>query len=94
MEEDLRNFGILSPDQEQANMHLFEELNYDIGQLKVYAEERIPLLSAQQKIVYDFIMHKIDKNEGRVIFLDAVAGTGKTFLLNLILSSVRIEGID
>ena len=91
--KNLENFGMPSPDRERENQHLFEELNYDIDQLKTYVNERVPLLSAEQKIVYDFVLNKIDKNEGCVIFLDAVAGTGKTFLLNLILASVRIKGI-
>ena len=34
----------------------------------------------------------VDRNEGGVLFLDAPGGTGKTFLINLILFRMRSEG--
>ena len=34
----------------------------------------------------------VDRNEGGVLFLDAPGGTGKTFLINLILAKIRSEG--
>ena len=34
----------------------------------------------------------IDGDEGGMLFLDAPGGTGKTFLINLILTKLRSEG--
>ena len=34
----------------------------------------------------------VDANEGGILFLDAPGGTGKTFLINLILAKLRSEG--
>ena len=34
----------------------------------------------------------IDGNEGGMLFLDAPGGTGKTFLINLILAKLHFEG--
>jgi len=34
----------------------------------------------------------VDRNEGGILFLDAPGGTGKTFLVNLILAKIRSEG--
>lgn len=46
-------------------------------------------MSGDQRIAYHKIMKKINKNNGGIIFLDAPGGTGKTFLLNLIIAEVR-----
>ena len=34
----------------------------------------------------------IDNNDGGILLLDAPGGTGKTFLINLILAKLRSEG--
>jgi ABC-type ATPase involved in cell division len=34
-------------------------------------------------------MSSINNNEGKILFLDAPEGTGKTILINLILAKVR-----
>lgn len=46
--------------------------------------ENVPKLVEQQKNAYDTIMQA-----GGMYFLDAPGGTGKTFLLQLILASIR-----
>ena len=47
-------------------------------------------LNPEQKNVYDIILSSINSNEGK-IFLDAPGGTGKTFLINLLLAKVRFD---
>jgi len=42
----------------------------------------------EQKEVFEEIMDIIKRDEGSLIFLDAPRGTGKTFLLNLILAEI------
>lgn len=37
-------------------------------------------------------MLSINNNEGQILFLDAPGGTGKTFLINLLLAKVRYGG--
>jgi hypothetical protein len=49
-------------------------------------------LNPEQKTIMDIVKTKIDNNKGGMIFLDAPGGTGKTFLLNLIMSYVRKQG--
>jgi ATP-dependent DNA helicase PIF1 len=46
-------------------------------------------LNPQQKEVYDTLMKAIDDGNGGLFFLDAPGGTGKTFLMSLILATVR-----
>ncbi|XP_050340837.1 uncharacterized protein LOC126767347 [Bactrocera neohumeralis] len=49
----------------------------------------IPLLNPQQKELYDTVMKAIDDGNVGLIFLDSPGGTGKTFLISLILAAVR-----
>ena len=50
------------------------------------------MLSSDQREVYDCFCSMIDGDEGGMLFLDAPGGTGKTFLINLILAKLRSEG--
>lgn len=36
-------------------------------------------------------MNRIETDEGGIIFLDAPGGTGKTFLINMILAAIRVK---
>jgi len=42
----------------------------------------------EQKEAFEEIMDIIKRDEGSLIFLDTPGGTGKTFLLNLILAEI------
>ena len=55
-------------------------------------EQNIPLFTVDQQQVYDCFCSIIDGDEGGMLFLDAPGGTGKTFLINLILAKPRSEG--
>ncbi|XP_074108440.1 ATP-dependent DNA helicase pif1-like [Cotesia typhae] len=46
-------------------------------------------LNDDQKQVYDEVLNSIDSNSGKLFFLDAPGGTGKTFLINLLLAKIR-----
>lgn len=48
-------------------------------------------MNQQQKNVYDTIIHAINGQIGGVYFLDAPGGTGKTFLISLILATIRSD---
>ena len=47
--------------------------------------------SIYEKNVYGIILSSINSNEGNIFFLDAPGGTGKTFLINLLLAKVRLD---
>lgn len=49
----------------------------------------MPLLNEQQKQVYETLMQAVDNNTGGLFFLDAPGGTGKTFVISLILATIR-----
>ena len=67
------------------------EINYDQGEQRTYVELNLPLLTSDQREVYDCFCSMIDGDEGGILFLDAPGGTGKTFLINLILAKLRSE---
>ena len=46
-------------------------------------------LTHDQLLVYSAIWSRVDINSGGMIFIDAPGGTGKTYLINLILAKVR-----
>jgi len=48
-----------------------------------------PLLVPDQRAAYNAILHHIKENKGGIFFLDAPSGTGKTFVLNLLLAKIR-----
>jgi ATP-dependent DNA helicase PIF1 len=55
--------------------------------------DKKPLLNQGQKKAYQLIMDQVSKQQGGIIFLDTSGGTGKTFLINLILAEIRAQGV-
>jgi PIF1-like helicase len=67
------------------------------ARLRGVVDEGYPTLNAQQKDVFDTVMRNIEERRqglqgNRTVFVDALAGTGKTFTFNLLLAKVRSEG--
>ena len=73
--------------KEQALMQ--EELDFNIEELRVEAEECVNKFTPEQKKIYNRVINAIDKNEPLQIFISARGGCGKTYLLNTILKAVR-----
>ena len=46
-------------------------------------------MNSEQADVYNFVSSMLEDSNSAVLFLDAPGGTGKTFLLNLLLAKVR-----
>ena len=69
------------------------EIDYNQGEQEAYNIERnLPLLTTDQREVYDCFCLMINGDEGGMLFLDAPGGTDKTLLINLILAKLRSEG--
>ena len=68
------------------------EIGYNHEEQQAYVNRHVPLLTADQQYVYDTFCSMIDRGEGGMLFLDAPGGTGKTFLINLILAKLRSVG--
>ncbi|XP_075451177.1 uncharacterized protein LOC142492419 [Ascaphus truei] len=73
------------------NTDLMREKQYNISILQEYVATRKPMLIPQQLNTYDNIMQHINNEQGAILFLDAPGGTGKTFLINLLLAEIRMH---
>ncbi|GBP67504.1 hypothetical protein EVAR_49870_1 [Eumeta japonica] len=65
---------------------------YNLNDLNEYITENEPRLVNDQVTTYNCVMKSVSFNEGKIFFLDAPGGTGKTFITNLILAKVRSLG--
>ncbi|VDM92530.1 unnamed protein product [Onchocerca ochengi] len=65
--------------------------NYNTADLLSYVQSNIPKLMFEQKGIYDQIMQTINNGIGEIFFLDAPGGTGKIFLIRLILAAIRSQ---
>ena len=54
--------------------------------------ENEPKLNQEQRLVYNTILASVNNEDGKLFFLDAPAGTGKTFIINLLLATIKLSG--
>ncbi|GBM12248.1 hypothetical protein AVEN_155255-1 [Araneus ventricosus] len=90
----LSEVGMLSPSRQHVhNMsrEILRELSYDSDLLLNFVTQRDPLLNTDQQAIYREVLRLYSKSEGEVIFIDAPGGTGKTFLINVLLAKIRGE---
>lgn len=91
----LDQLGLASPsrgDVDIIDTDIARETNYNREELFRFVETNEPLMTEDQKIAFEILIDRITSNTGGIFFLDAPGGTGKTFLLNLILAEVRKIG--
>ena len=92
---ELSEYGLRQPqtvDNDRFARVYRREIDYDQAEQQAFVEQNVPLLTADQQQAYDCFCSMIDGDEGGMLFLDAPGGTGKTFLINLILAKLRSEG--
>ncbi|XP_073990924.1 uncharacterized protein [Rhodnius prolixus] len=88
----ISHFGMGSPNRSASdllNTDMNRELQYDTVQMASIVSRNVPLLNDEQKIIYDRIMLGVSAGQGGFFFLDAPGGTGKTFLISLLLAEIR-----
>ena len=69
-----------------TNRELLRETYYCVDTLNTYIADNEPLLIPDQKLAYDTVSHRIVSQSGGFLFLNALGGTGKTFLINPLLA--------
>ena len=87
----LQDLGMPSPNRTAAVstcVELDREQCYNTSDLLSSVQNNISKLTSEQKDIYDTIMYSVDNNAGEIFFLDAPSGTGKTFVIKLILASI------
>lgn len=88
----MNQLGMPSPNRavvDVLNREIQRETNYDTNALRTFVQQNIPNMNLQQKHVYDTIMHAVNSATAGIYFIDAPAGTGKTYLISLILAAIR-----
>ncbi|UYV73324.1 hypothetical protein LAZ67_10002721 [Cordylochernes scorpioides] len=88
----LGQMGLCAPNRSANDSYdrdLQREAHFDVDDLSVFVERNLSKLVPEQRIAYDTLMQAISDQRGGLYFLDAPGGTGKTFLINLILATIR-----
>ncbi|GFR04659.1 ATP-dependent DNA helicase [Trichonephila clavata] len=87
-------YGLPEPMHDQPELtskDVWKETCYDVQALRVYIAANVPRLTPDQQQAFIAITGMIGIERGGMVFLDKPGGTGKTFLLNLLLAFVRKE---
>ncbi|GBN69506.1 hypothetical protein AVEN_56977-1 [Araneus ventricosus] len=90
----LSEVGMLSPSRQHArnvSREILRELSYDSDRLLNFVTQREPLLITDQQAIYSEVLRRFSKSEGGKIFIDAPGRTAKTFLINILLATIRGE---
>ncbi|XP_036322368.1 ATP-dependent DNA helicase pif1-like [Rhagoletis pomonella] len=90
----LVQLGMTAPNRDMHDLfdrELQREQEFNSNVLRLFVQSNITKMNIQQKHVYDTIMQAISNNAGGLYFLDAPGGTGKTFVISLILATIRSE---
>ena len=93
--QELDFYGLPTPDAsacDQMPLEYFRQVNYDREEQAAFTLERKQQLTEDQRSIYTKVMSLVDGGQGGIVFVDVPSGTGKTFLMNLILSTVRSHG--
>ena len=78
-------------DAENIPRLIQQELNYDTDSLENFVNANGRKLNIDQAEAFTKIMRSVQNHSGHLYFLDAPGGTGKTFLLNIILAATRSQ---
>ncbi|XP_054285654.1 uncharacterized protein LOC129002107 [Macrosteles quadrilineatus] len=83
------NLPVPAIDVNQLNHDYIRETSYDHPELIRFIEQCTPTLNEEQRQVYEQVLTSINGQRNKMFFLDAPGGTGKTYLIKLILAKVR-----
>lgn len=89
----LQDYGLKAPARQHHNLaqEIIRETSYNSNDLNSYITENEPKLLPEQRTAYEKIISSTSQQRGGIFFLDAPGGTGKTFLINLLLAKVRLN---
>ena len=75
-----------------VNRLIHDERGYDVDILRNTIERDSMSLNTDQRIAVDTLCQAVASGEGGAFFLEGFGGTGKTFLINLVLAKIRSDG--
>lgn len=74
------------------NSLMREERRYVTSKEKADYDKWLPMLTVEQRNVYQEIINAVYKNKGGMFFLYGYGGTGKTFMWNILGADIRSRG--
>jgi hypothetical protein len=90
--KDLKQLGLPSPQRnlgDRLSRQMLRETSYDVNELNQYVLANEPLLVIDQRAAYNAILDRIERKADGIILLDVPGGTGKAFVINLLLAKIR-----
>jgi hypothetical protein len=91
----LKDFGLPKPHKDNIKIisrEYLQQTNYNITDLMEYVNNKTNLMTTEKNNVFNHVINCVEKSTGNVFFLDAPGGTGKTFIINLLLAKIRSSG--
>ena len=89
-------FSLPEPEEQEFepyNAEIEMELDYDVNECKQKVVDNVESMNDEQEKFYEAVMDSIYKSSGaKMFFVDALGGTGKTFVAETILAAVRSNG--
>ena len=85
-------FGLDAPQRNATaslSREVLRERSYDVANLQQFVTTNEVRLNEGQRKAYEAIKTSVEQQQGKMLFLDAPGGTGKTFVINLILAYVH-----
>lgn len=82
-----RHNDLPRPEEKEVN----EALDYDADDLKETLRTDLPKLTSEQKEIFDHVTNWDGEGAAPLIFVDAPGGTGKTFLLKVLIAYFRSQ---
>ena len=90
--QSLTQYGLPQPKRSGVilnNREYLRETSYDTEFLVQQVANNEGSLTDEQLSIYKQILYSVETGSGGLFFLDASGGTGKTFLINLLLAKIR-----
>lgn len=84
----LRDFGILEPSRQSSD---YTRDTYSMCDVHRYLKENLPKLVPDQRTIFSAVIDSVQNDNGNLFFIDAPGGTGKTFVINLLIDKCRSE---
>ncbi|GFV46634.1 ATP-dependent DNA helicase [Trichonephila clavipes] len=90
----LTELGVIAPNKSGNDIFdrdIHRETHFDVNELQTFVRINLPKLVLEQRTAYDTIINAIAKKSCGLYFLDAPGGTGKIFLISIILVTIRSQ---
>ncbi|GFX07913.1 ATP-dependent DNA helicase [Trichonephila clavipes] len=90
----LTELGMIAPNKSGNDIFahdIHRETHFDVNELQTFVRINLPKLVLEQRTAYDTIINTIANKSCGLYFLGAPGGIGKTFLISIILATIRSQ---